>query len=266
MAKNDSRGPFTNLRFFVWNMIYLLQYFLLQITAKKELIRTKSTAVRDEKLRILRTKSAGSAWVSDSKNEGFKMKKLIVLFLLLFGGFSSAINAGNTFDPATKVLTIGTLAVTGDQTYNNVVVRLDQFSVLSVGNTFDPATNVLTIDSLAVAGDRIYKNVVVHLDQFSILGVGIPAPSADGVSTVCGPEHITIDKYNLIQIGMTLDQVKQIIGCEPDEPTQLNDFAFYVWAEIIDAEAIAAISVTFDDASASVTNRLGIGFKMFAEN
>lgn len=163
--------------------------------------------------------------------EGLKMRISIVLFVFLFSNFSSAIKAENIFDPA---------------------------------------TNVLTLDSVTVPGDQIYYNVAVRLDQFTVLSVGSSAPIVTGVSGVCGRENFTVDKYNAIRIGMTLNQVTQIIGCEHDPSYTMRlgiiavggsttaDLVRYAW---IDLTLWKEITVFFDDASGRVTDPLGVSFK-----
>lgn len=151
------------------------------------------------------------------------MKQLFLLFILLACGFSSAVNAA--------------------------------------GNTFDPATNTLTMDSVTVTGDRIYSNVVIRIDKFTVLGVGssTPVDSGGGVSETCGAGNFTIDKHNAVQVGMSFDQVTQIIGCKNNlsETVRTGGFVAYTWGEPL----TTFILVWFDESSSKVTGSLGDGFK-----
>ena len=157
--------------------------------------------------------------------EGFKMKSLFLLFLLLASGFSSAINAA--------------------------------------GNTFDPATNTLTMDSVTVTGDRVYSNVVIRIDKFTVLGVGSSTPVDDGggISETCGAENFTIAKHNAIQVGMSLDQVNQIIGCESDPGYTVRGAGFekHVW---LPSPPLKSILVYFDQSNLKVTGSLLDSFKV----
>ncbi len=72
------------------------------------------------------------------------------------------------------------------------------------------------MDSVTVIGGRTYSNVVIRIDQLTVLGLGSSTtPNDTQVSAICKTENFTIDRFNAIQVGMTLDQVRQIIGCEP---------------------------------------------------
>ena len=110
-------------------------------------------------------------------------------------------------------------------------------SATAVADTFDPKTNILTMGSITV-GNQKYLNVAVKLDQFTVLDAGSSAPLVSGVSETCGEENFTIDKYNVIQVGMSLQQVSQILGCQFDDRYGLEPVVFsktelpivnYVW-------------------------------------
>ncbi|PXW86083.1 hypothetical protein C8R34_11662 [Nitrosomonas sp. Nm84] len=92
-------------------------------------------------------------------------------------------------------------------------------AVTIAANTFDPATNTLTLDSVTAGGIK-YPNVVVRLNQFTVLGVGNSAPVENGNSETCEAENLTEDKFGAIQEGMSIEQVTQIIGCEYAEQFQ----------------------------------------------
>jgi len=135
--------------------------------------------------------------------------------------------------------------------------------VIVASNTFDPATNTLTMDSVTVTGDRTYSNVVIRIDQFTVLGVGSSAPINGGVSETCGSENFTIDKFNAIQIGMSLDQVNQVIGCEFSRTVRAVSVAVveYFWEHFSDSDGFSYISANFDPSSLTVTGLRGSTFK-----
>lgn len=95
---------------------------------------------------------------------------------------------------------------------------------ISQANTFDLLTNILTMDSVIVNGLE-YPNVVVRIDQFSVLGVGSSAPDESKISETCTETNITKDKFDKIQIGMSINQVTQIIGCQ----VSYSDFGSFSW-------------------------------------
>ena len=104
--------------------------------------------------------------------------------------------------------------------------------------TFNNATRYLTIPSVQ-AGTSIYSNVVVRLDSFAIISVGGEAPVFSSVAPVspsaadtCVTANFTIAKYNAISLGMTLDQVTQIIGCKPQLSYRSSSEFQYVWRDI----------------------------------
>ncbi len=91
-------------------------------------------------------------------------------------------------------------------------------------DTFNPNNNVLTLDSIVVDGIQ-YNNVVVILNGYNVLNIGSSAPyvapsdvapSAPSSSDTCTADNLTNAKYNVVGIGMTLDQVNQIFGCKYD--------------------------------------------------
>jgi hypothetical protein len=106
-------------------------------------------------------------------------------------------------------------------------------SAIKAEDTFDPETSILTLDSVTIPGDRIYKNVVVHINQFTILGVGGSIPNPDDISETCTCENFSMDKFNTIQPGMTLDQVTQVIGCKfnPKDTMYIGGLTRYQWAD-----------------------------------
>lgn len=81
-------------------------------------------------------------------------------------------------------------------------------------DTFDPASNKLSLDSVVLNG-VVYNNVVATLNSYSLNSVGSSAPYV-AVTVTCSGANFTVAKYNAILSGMTLDQVKQTIGCAND--------------------------------------------------
>lgn len=121
-------------------------------------------------------------------------------------------------------------------------------------DTFDATTNQLTIPAVQI-GDTIYTNVVIRLNNFDVLAVGGSTP-ANQVSDTCTPSNITLDRYNAIQTGMTLDQVNQALGCKPfGPPTRMGNQAIYIWRSI--TPVLTAISVSLDPTALTVMSAFG---------
>ncbi|MGK5048460.1 hypothetical protein ACQ4WP_21575 [Janthinobacterium sp. GB4P2] len=83
------------------------------------------------------------------------------------------------------------------------------------------------------------------------------------VLSKCRPENFNQDRYNRITVGMTLDAVKQTIGCEPDSDfTQRSAMnVMYKWAVTINnLVAAKSIDVFFDPTGKKVKG-LGQQFK-----
>ncbi len=129
-------------------------------------------------------------------------------------------------------------------------------SVIATSSTFDPEKNTLTINSVTVTGDQIYSNVVIRLDQFTVLGVGSSAPIGY-VSETCRSENFTIDRFNAIQPGMTIEQVTQIISCRSDISFSGVTLLSYDWDYVNELREAFSISVVFEPSSLTVHEQLG---------
>lgn len=134
------------------------------------------------------------------------------------------------------------------------------FSVTAKANTFDSNTNVLTLDSVTV-GNQIFTNVIVRLDQYNVISVGSSQPMQSSENTICGSDNFTPESYNAIQIGMSLDQVNQIIGCnfDPNSIVRASGLVVYRWS--IMEPNLMFISVKFNDTDLTVTNQVLEAFK-----
>ena len=114
----------------------------------------------------------------------------------------------------------------------------------------------MTLDDVTV-GDQTFTNVVVRIDQFSVKSVGGSGSIISGVSANCVSGNFTIEKFNAIQIGMSLDQVNQTIGCSFDSNNivRASGLATYRW-QITDPD-LKFIQVSFNATDLTVTDRLG---------
>lgn len=83
------------------------------------------------------------------------------------------------------------------------------------------------------------------------------------VLSKCRPENFSQDRYNRIAVGMTLDTVKQTIGCEPDPDfTQRSATnVMYKWAVTINSLVAAKSIDVFFDPNGTKVKGLGKEFK-----
>lgn len=76
---------------------------------------------------------------------------------------------------------------------------------------FDLKDNTLTLDAITHNGVE-YDNVVVRITGYEIISFGASRPTKDAVC----PEAFTAMQYDHIRVGMTMDQVDDVIGCNYD--------------------------------------------------
>lgn len=124
-------------------------------------------------------------------------------------------------------------------------------------DTFDPKTGQITIESIVI-GSVLYSNVVISLGgDFKVISVGGVAPVDPGpVAALCTPANFTAAKFNAIAVGMSLTQVNQIVGCQPDTTYEIlaGGTKIYTWFYT----TTRRISVYFDGTTSLV---LGTGGK-----
>lgn len=92
------------------------------------------------------------------------------------------------------------------------------------------------------------------------------APAAVGQAVVgaqCKAANFTQETYNRIQVGMTFDAVKRVMGCEPDPDftRRADSHVYHMWAVTINnLVAAKSIEVFFDPSGAKV-KALGTSYK-----
>ena len=121
--------------------------------------------------------------------------------------------------------------------------------------TYDPNTGYLTIPSLALPSGvfvygTVYSDVVIRLDSFAVISLGSSAAATPPVAATCTSANLTIAKYNTIVLGMTLDQVKQHLGCNYSATVRTDSWIFYRWTS---TNSSALIGVYFDASGTTVT-------------
>lgn len=131
------------------------------------------------------------------------MKKLKLITLAVIYGWilTANVHAADTYDLPNKTLTIPQVVV-GDVTYNNVVLKLNDFEVLKFEQ---PAPNKLTCSNYAAGTDLC----------------------ADGKYPTC---EVSFEQVNQVKTGMTYQQVIQIAGCHGVLAARGNaPVAIYTW-------------------------------------
>jgi hypothetical protein len=146
--------------------------------------------------------------------------------------------ADTTYDPATGTVTIPEVAVNGKIEFVNAKLKVESdgtFSILSTEapqaspntTTYDPASNTVTIPSVAVDGKAKYANVKLGLNPDGTLSVlsAEESPVTDltckefaAGTSYCSEGRFPTCKTNLtqankLQVGMTYDEVVEILGC-----------------------------------------------------
>jgi hypothetical protein len=85
-------------------------------------------------------------------------------------------------------------------------------SVLAT-DTFDTNSNQLTVPAIQI-GDTVYNNVVIQLKDFAVLSAGTSTVVAPSQLPACTMTNFNAQAYDTISLGMTVDQVSQVVGCQ----------------------------------------------------
>ena len=94
-------------------------------------------------------------------------------------------------------------------------------------DTYDYNSSILTLDSVVVNGTQ-YNNVTVLVVDPVVLSIG---SQQTYIPATCSNNNLTTTNFNAIQVGMTLNQVNTIIGCQNDPSGTYRSAACltYVW-------------------------------------
>lgn len=83
-----------------------------------------------------------------------------------------------------------------------------------------------------------------------------PTPTPVVVAATCSASNFTSSIYNAIQIGMTVDQVNQTVGCQ-NNPALTSRMTAYIMFTWISVNSSAFVQVYFDDTGTYVTPLFG---------
>ena len=101
------------------------------------------------------------------------------------------------------------------------------------GSEFYSDSGILTIPSVKV-GDIYVYDAQLRLNNtgsFDLVGYSLSPSNGVFVDDECRDKHITLEKYQQIKSGMTLDQVNSIVGCKGQLFTATPLFTIYNWSE-----------------------------------
>lgn len=132
------------------------------------------------------------------------------------------------------------------------------FGVAAQAQTYNSSTKQLTIPQVRVDSAATFTNVVLRLDSFFVLAATGPVVTVSGgFTSVCTAANFTLERFNAINAGMPIDQVKNTIGCDVVSERQLTNRVL-TWKQPDDAagnEIGNQIEVQFDAATALVAPR-----------
>lgn len=119
--------------------------------------------------------------------------------------------------------------------------------------TYANDSRMLAIPTIKV-GNMWYNNLVIQLDTIQVISYG--SKSSASLPEDCAP--ITRSGFGAIQVGMTLDQVDAVLGCQ-HFPLYLRDLNNYIavpeWITVQwGASGYAEIAVIFDRDGKFVVN------------
>lgn len=97
---------------------------------------------------------------------------------------------------------------------------------------YDIASEILTIPSVKIGEDHVYDATLKLNDEGSFDVVGFsdkPTASGGSVDAECTPEHITLDTFNQLTTGMSVEQVNSLIGCKGELNSAGSSLSDYWW-------------------------------------
>lgn len=126
-------------------------------------------------------------------------------------------------------------------------------SAIAQTASYDAATRYLTIPSVRV-GDTVFSDLVIRLDGIAVISVGATAPATSSVTDTCAAANFTTARFNAIALGMSLDQVNQVMGCKnnPSLTLRASQYVAHGWNNIP-----ALIMVWFNPDGTKVTGVSG---------
>ncbi len=104
-------------------------------------------------------------------------------------------------------------------------------NALAVESEFNPDSKILSIPSVKIGDGFVYdaKLKLNNAGSFDIIGYSETSSSGGDVDKKCTEDKITLEKFEKITDGMTLEQVNSIIGCKGELMIIDESSANYVW-------------------------------------
>lgn len=97
---------------------------------------------------------------------------------------------------------------------------------------YDVDSKILSIPTVIIGEERVYDATLKLNDagSFDIIGFSDePSLSSAVIDAECTPEHITLDKFNLLTTRMSVEQVNSLIGCEGELQIANTNFSEFWW-------------------------------------
>lgn len=130
--------------------------------------------------------------------------------------------------------------------------------------TYDVAKRQLTIPNIVI-GDTTYMGLVVRINSVDVVDAGgnFKSSGSGALPTQC-PASIPKANYDKIAMGMSVDQVNKLIGCQFSRKSYSADFTYnpgqpdtltLIWS--MGEDRVRDISVIFDPLGRRVTPTSG---------
>ena len=112
-------------------------------------------------------------------------------------------------------------------------------------DSFNPESNQLSISSVTV-GNQVYSDVVIQLDKYTVVSMG-KAESVPVVKEICSSENITEENYDLIEKGVAIETVSQVVGCSPKRTSRFNDLMVYTYGSYKNSTGVMSVHIRKED-------------------
>ncbi len=129
-------------------------------------------------------------------------------------------------------------------------ISIHSIHSLAAEPEYDIKSRILSIPSIKIDEGHVYDATLKLNDSGSFDIVGFsdePKPQEGDIDDECTPDHITLDKFNQLTAGMTIEQVNSLIGCEGELHLAGASFTEFWWQGGSGGLIKPLISVKFGD-------------------
>ncbi len=149
---------------------------------------------------------------------GYRARAVSSALLLL--SMAAQAHATDSYNPATRVLTIPTLAI-GSATYSNVILTVAGIVTLPSGTAangsadrYDPASGHLTVQSVSF-NNNTYYNVVVTVASLGSIGSVGGADTFNGTDLTVSSVQVASTNYVDVVLGVSAANIRGVAGGMP---------------------------------------------------